>query len=349
MSSPPQPSTLDLYTTLIHHLQPTSPSILEIDILPSSLSSSNQILHSPSPPSLALSKTLLVTLFLHARSVFFKLETKSQAQSLHTSDEYNDNDARLQSTTVLLLFDPNHVTAANFRKRHTLNLSRDDNTHLPNNLSASNPENETQQQAIRSELCFLTSLVTSPLHKHAKSSTLWAQRLWLWKNYGKSIREMNRGEEAPTDVRICAEVWKDELDVVMKAGERHPRNYYAWDYARQLMCILRPLLDGCKDASTANKKLHTVLLESLGKVHAWCLMHPRDISGWAFLSFLLERVRDEICIGEGVDSDKERMEREISRVMSETKEWVWKYEWRGESVEWFLKTAGRADAAEAVE
>ncbi len=51
------------------------------------------------------------------------------------------------------------------------------------------------------------------------------------------------------------------------------------------------------------------------------------MSGWAFLAFLLGRV-------DGVG------EKERGRVVQDTRAFVRKYKWRGESVEWFLKVIG---------
>lgn len=115
--------------------------------------------------------------------------------------------------------------------------------------------------------------------------------------------------------------WDEELEVVMKAGERHPRNYYAWAYARDLL------------REWAGEGLARGVV---GRVHRWCLQHPRDVSGWAFLEFLLREVGGE---GEGRMGGGE----EVRRVVWETKEFVRKYEWRGESIEWFLKSVQRLE------
>lgn len=58
-------------------------------------------------------------------------------------------------------------------------------------------------------------------------------------------------------------------------------------------------------------------------------MHPRDVSGWGFLVFLM-------ASEETVDGDSDG-----GRIVRETTEWVRKYEWEGESVEWFLKAVGQ--------
>ncbi len=41
-------------------------------------------------------------------------------------------------------------------------------------------------------------------------------------------------------------------------------------------------------------------------------------------------------VGKGMGGGDEARQ-EVQRVVRETREWVRKYEWKGESVEWFLK------------
>ena len=63
-------------------------------------------------------------------------------------------------------------------------------------------------------------------------------------------------------------------------------------------------------------------------------MHPRDISGWAFLVFWLGKMREQVL---QLRSREGEVEGEVGRVVAETREWLRKYAWNGESVEWFLK------------
>lgn len=111
----------------------------------------------------------------------------------------------------------------------------------------------------------------------------------------------------------------------MKAGERHPRNYYAWLYARNLLRELAAL--SCRGEGDVEKRgsRGNLAIAYLAEMHGWCLKHPRDISGWTFLKFLLDQVRNE---------------QEVRKASWETKEFVKKYGWRGESIEWFLKSLG---------
>lgn len=182
-------------------------------------------------------------------------------------------------------------------------------------------------EAVQKELCFVASLVTSPLIRHAKSSTLWAHRLWIIKTFLERIIAP-KGIDKESQGKRLVRFWEEELVVVMKAGERHPRNYYAWNYARQLYSII------LGRSETAGVQL---MNKSLVKMKKWCLEHPRDISGWAFLAFLLERTEKGGVSGGDADLvDKDKR----GRVVQETKAFVRMFEWRGESVGWFLKTMG---------
>lgn len=187
---------------------------------------------------------------------------------------------------------------------------------------------------MRRELEFLEGFLTSPLTKHAKSSTLWAQRLWIVQNFFRSAVQKRASDGAIRTVdmrRGIRAFWDGELVKVMKAGERHPRNYYAWQYARQLFSIIRSERPDCVKGRHWHEEL---LRKSMGLVHGWCLIHPRDISGWAFLVFLLEQLRSE---GRDEGDQGQRLEDEIGRFAYATKEFARKYEWKGESIEWFLK------------
>lgn len=144
----------------------------------------------------------------------------------------------------------------------------------------------------------------------------------------KGVQELDRGH-------VVRGFWDGELAVVMKAGERHPRNYYAWQYARQLFFYL------CSEHAGQGDWCRKVLLrDSIGLMRRWCLMHPRDVSGWAFLVFLLEQRLNQGCDeGDGRNGSKDG----IGVSASETREFVRKYEWNGESIEWFLKAMRTLD------
>ena len=324
MPSPPLPSHDDAYSQLIAALHPSPPAVLEIEILPSSFPP--QILHESS--AVGVPKSLLAPLYLQARQTFSDHVSSRDSESHH---------AALQATRITLLFDPNHLTAANFRKRHIQRLYGDRTGNDYDDRDAGN-----LAEAVHDELKFLESLVTSPLSKHAKSSTIWAQRLWIVRNFFR----LAMGEHA-TDEAIQLNMrhrvrgfWDEELAIVMKAGERHARNYHAWQYARELFWLVHERRPELVEGALWDWKF---LGQSSGLVHGWCLMHPRDISGWAFLVFSLKQLRIEGCDG---GDNRKKVEDEIEAFASETKEFVKKYDWKGESIEWFLKMMKRLDIDE---
>lgn len=417
----PHPPTSPVYTNLINLLHPAlpHPQILELDILPSSYPST---LYS-SPPSLAVPKPLLASLFVIARAELFSYITSQKGVYAAAKDDgraqgsgdgglptdeisdgcvdSNDScyEAALSATRVLLLWDPNHVTAANFRKKHLLSRSRFlafRSSSSQSTTSALTPA-EVFLSLLRSELSFLTSLVTSPLPKAPKASTLWAHRLWLLRSFHADVlvlfqRDLfeGRGREADSpsteakkgansipddtatsekkkkilqieakplssDTSTLQELYTAELGIVMLAADRHPRNYYAWNYARALLTLL---INRNPKTQTPTSTLTLALaLSVLPSIHAWCMTHPRDISGWTFLFFLIQKLvrpREFLPFGaepespgattmvkEDADADGDDMrrtaKREMDRILRATEEAKEKFGWRGESVRWFLE------------
>lgn len=182
------------------------------------------------------------------------------------------------ATFILLLMDPEHLTAANIRKRV---------------LSAGG---NATQIALKKEQRFVDALLTARLHRHTKSPTLWSHRRWLvatcW------------ALGMPWDVR------QDIQNVVMVAGQRHPRNYVAWQHARFLLN---------RDPSLAA----TIAADAKD----FCLRNHSDISGWAFLSDCIARIQDEevrlsVC----------------SSILQETLAMTESFRWTNESVWVFLRT-----------
>lgn len=160
-----------------------------------------------------------------------------------------DNSAELlRATAVLLLTDPEHLTAANTRKRIILRDAKD---------------NKDVKCTLDREKWFVDSLLTSRLHRHTKSPILWSHRRWLLTQFQKHGLHVN----VPSEIRT----------VISVSGERHPKNYYAWDHARWLV---RTFLDGQADELAR-------LQEMVADVKDWCLKHHNDISGWTFLHFVL--------------------------------------------------------------
>lgn len=380
----PPPAAPEVYGDFVSLISATPSQTLELDILPSSYPPE---IHS-APPSVALPKPLLASLFLTARQIFLaylSLQRKVcdqdegketyQAPSEATSSNPPSYSAALDSTLVILLWDPNHLTAANFRKKHLLSL------RISSSTSAK--INSVLLEALAAELHYLTSLLTSPLPKHTKSSTLWSHRLFLLRTFGAEIVHIHYLSGTPTNTTrpppvspsvqrptyqlhsSTATLWNHELSIILAAGERHPRNYYAWNYARQLLDTLAshddafPETENRAPATLETETRKYLVEDSVAAVQKWCFAHPRDISGWAFLVFLLrEMCHDETpgppaviasataAMGNGSHKGAGRAEMATAkedaaqRVVAGTKEFVRKFGWKGASVEWFLKAMG---------
>ena len=234
------------YTTLVDIFHHHEDSVIEIEVLPPAIQPPDGIILQEGL-NLGIPKKILALAFLEARKRLFDNATNKSI-----------SDATLQATKVILLFDPEHITAANLRKRRLLTLKED----------ASEYRTTTYQTVLRQELCFLNSILTSPLHRQSKSPTLWYHRLWTV----KLIMDVELKSGSKEQRRAF---WQGEIDAVCKSGEQHPKNYYAWQYLRKLL----PMID---DTYMTDKYAH--------HVKEWCFKHPSDISGWSFLLFLLPQV-----------------------------------------------------------
>jgi hypothetical protein len=267
--------------------------------------------------AVGIPKLRLVQAFFVARKIIMD-DDASRPQAL-SSDDIG------AATAVMLLMDPEHLTAANARKRRLL---RDllDGARLPDRDRARHADG-----VVRREICFVDSLLTSPLHRHTKSPVLWSHRRWLVEEQGRRGIPLS-----------CTDVREALSRVVMRAGERHPRNYYAWCHARWLVRqAMRPSPPRQSRAGPDNGAVITatttttttmddaqVFGDMARHVRDWCFKNSGDISGWCFLLFVLG-----ICAGH--DSDLPR------RVRQEVSELAERMQWGNESVVWFLDMAAR--------
>jgi hypothetical protein len=188
--------------------------------------------------AVGISKLGLVQAFMVARQ---QLRDHLDGTRLRADDEV------FAATAVILLFDPEYLTAANARKRL---------------IQAEASNGGDIKPRLEKEQRLLDSLLTSRLHRHTKSPTLWSHRRWL--------------TAMLTSLDLPVDVLGGIRDVVSVAGERHPRNYYAWCHARFLIGL---------DVSLNRPGI-------LAAVQAWCFQHHTDISGWSFLYFLLSTESD---------------------------------------------------------
>ncbi|OCL01423.1 hypothetical protein AOQ84DRAFT_9328 [Glonium stellatum] len=237
--------------------------VVEIEILPSALVSDDTLLLQDGI-NIGITKKVLAQAYLKARTVFFLQDGSSPSEAL-----------AFEATRIMLLFDSEHLTAANFRKRRLVSVQNEATGASANSLVA----------AAQQELQFLNSILTSPLHRQSKSPTLWHHRYWLFSNI------LLNGTPSSSFNVLNVSAIKAEFDAVFKAGEQHPKNYYAWQYARRLIDILVSALRKPKDQSSQVQiDIQAIINASSMRVKDWCLRHPSDTSGWSFLLFMLRYV-----------------------------------------------------------
>jgi protein prenyltransferase alpha subunit repeat containing protein 1 len=230
--------------------------------------------------NIGVPKLKLVQAFIVARQTLFKYFRNCP----------KDQEAQLQNATaVILLMDPEHLTAANSRKRLIQKYHKVPKLEF--------------EKILKTELLFVDSYLTSPLHRHTKSPTLWGHRRWLYE-MGKSI-----GSEF--------DVLQDLKSVVLIAAERHPKNYYAWSHLRWLT----------QNFGTAEVSDHPKILAI---VKDWCLRHPADTSGFSFLLFIL--------FAPGSSDDSPGRIEACSSVCREVLRLTVSFKWIHESVWVFLRT-----------
>ncbi|OAR02869.1 hypothetical protein LLEC1_01765 [Akanthomyces lecanii] len=241
--------------------------------------------------AVAIPKLNILRAFLPAYKIF-----KEHIDGQHVAPK-----ELLRATSVILLLDPEHMTAANARKRYIRHV----NEQNPEELDA----------ALEAELYFTDSLLTSRLHRHTKSPTLWGHRQWLL--------EMCIDKQRPVDSLLTA------LErLIFVSAERHPRNYYAWCHARYLLGLAsrrstrRIAADGDEQGQQQQTTIN--LDEVVQTVKKWCFRHPDDISGWSFLMVLVEQQHPEAATT-------------APALFSETLHLAEAFSWRGESVWYFLR------------
>ncbi|KAI1107348.1 hypothetical protein F4804DRAFT_196860 [Jackrogersella minutella] len=170
--------------------------LLEIEFLGKSHTLEQSVNYLRDGPAVAIPKLRLVQAFFVARQ---KLQAYDGSNPMSRSDV-------LAATAVILLMDPEHLKAANMRKRL---------------FAAAVKAGKLDESKLRREKQFVDSLLTSRLYRHTKSPTLWSHRRWLLRLF--------MAHDVPIDIQ------SDIKNVIMVAGIRHPRNYTAWHHARFLL------------------------------------------------------------------------------------------------------------------
>ncbi|KAF2840547.1 hypothetical protein M501DRAFT_1001516, partial [Patellaria atrata CBS 101060] len=183
-------------------------------------------------------------------------------------------------------------------------------------------EDETLAKAIQRELCFVDSILNSPLHRQTKSPTLWHHRYWvLWKFY-PSVSQSSGMTADRTLEDHCNSFLRRDLLVITAASERHPKNYYAWLHGRKLVHLISSIVQG---SDSQKLTLENLLSMTCHATYSWCLQHPSDISGWSFLEFLISHPYCDSAI--------------YSQIVTDTLQWALNLNWRQEAVWSFVRTA----------
>lgn len=285
-----------VYTDIVKALCRETDSLLDIEFLAKShpLPEGYNILVDGN--SIGISKVKLVHAFVVARKIFFK----------YVRDCPEDKSVELKNATaVMLLLDPEHLTAANARKRLIQKYQHDLKVDI--------------RPLLKKELRFVDSYLTSRLHRHTKSPTLWGHRRWIL-GVCKSI-------EMEYDLH------RDLESVVLVAAERHPRNYYGWSHLRWLVQTFT-----CSSVQKTTSDLSKLVFV----VKDWCLRHPADTSGFSFLLFCLSMP--------GLSGDLSGTPLRSS-ICSEVLRLAVSFKWTHESVWVFLRTlvaSGKVFEAEKV-
>ncbi|KAJ5683250.1 hypothetical protein N7462_006415 [Penicillium macrosclerotiorum] len=286
--------------------------ILEIEIIPSSLGSS----FLQDGCFIGITKKALVRAFTVARHLFTKrllpMTDDDLRASLEKKEDKSDLASDLVVTEIMLLFDCEHLTACNWRKRRLLAAAAQCLNHTDPTLA--------KAQLFDAELTLLRSYQCSPLHRHTKSPTLWSHRLWVLDQWLQA---------EPRSAAALFSLERAELDIVLRAAERHPKNYYAFTYMRGLQTMLENRPDGKSHPNWAAEWTTRLLNPVLN----WCLANPRDISGWAFGLYLLQRVPEPALRADAV-----------SRVLQFARD----VGWDGESLWTFVDLAVRQFDLESV-
>lgn len=237
--------------------------VLEFEIIPPSLG----FPFMQDGSSVGITKKFLVQAYTVARHLFVQrlmpMSEDDLRASLQESKAESNGVSDVVVTEIMLLFDCENLTACNWRKRRLLAIG----THCSD-----------AADQIQMELTLMKSFQCSPLHRHTKSPTLWSHRLWV-------LKQLFQHREWTAEALLQLE--REELDIVLRAAELHPKNYYAFSYMRQLHALLAGLGPGEADQDSWAVQLAQPLVDP---VLDWCLANPRDISGWIFAQYLLYNV-----------------------------------------------------------
>jgi protein prenyltransferase alpha subunit repeat containing protein 1 len=287
-----------VYDDLVRALFPaTASELMEIEILGTShaLPAGCNVLVDGN--SIAFPKTTVVQGFIVARQILFQCLPKLPEKQQEIRN----------AAAIVLLMDPEHITAANARKR-VIQLYRE------------RPAEELKAE-LASELWWVNSLLTARLHRHTKSPTLWSHRRWVL--------------EVCQSAGMLYDINRDLTNVILVAGERHARNYYAWLHLRWV--ALNLLLKIPNSGETNVDSFDGPKL--LATIKTWCLRHPDDTAGFSFLMFCLLEHPEGFAGGtSSMDASSSMCKSVLDLAVS--------FKWTNESVWVFLRTIVASGVAE---
>ncbi|KAK7522264.1 uncharacterized protein IWZ02DRAFT_371896 [Phyllosticta citriasiana] len=300
---------LRAYEALVNVFHKYEFRTIQIEILPPAISppEGSLLLEDEEEGSVGIPKAILLNAFLAARKVFFETRHALTGPSAQQA---------MDATCVVLLFDPEHLTAANYRKRYLLAAQREG---IERDLTI----------LVRRDLIFLFTLFSSPLFRHTKSPTLWSHCLWIARNHwdievdwaqsvaGDAHDGGSSDDEKSPSHWLIVQHWEKVKD----ATTSHPKNYHAWHFMRRFVQLLSERLGDRPECGYENE-----FVRLLQESHHWCLRNPSDTSGWAFLSFMFCR------------QEARGHEDLISGVMKNILELVYNFRWRHESIWTFIRT-----------
>lgn len=238
-----------VYTDIVAALSQSTSELLEIEFLGKShpLPAGTNVLVDGN--SIAIPKSKLVQAFVLARHLLF--------ENLDDFQNARDQDIR-NATAVILLMDPEHLTAANTRKRLIKKCQETRSSDL--------------EKQLKREMLWVNSMLTSRSHRITKSPTLWAHRRWVL--------------EVCQSIKMPYNIHEDLCSVILTSAERHPRNYYAWLHVRWLLQSSLRGRNDTKQPGMDNDQFLSTILE-------WCLRNPGDTAGFSFLLFCLSHLSEE--------------------------------------------------------
>ncbi|EMD33115.1 hypothetical protein CERSUDRAFT_98721 [Gelatoporia subvermispora B] len=168
------------------------------------------------------------------------------------------------STAIILLANPAHQTAINARKRLV----------------------ESSVLDPRDELGYITALLA--VRSCAKQTIIWTYRRWLLLRVHGSYPSSRSStgfqkEDSLLGLTMPVESWRHEFNVISRACETYPRNYFAWSHRH--LCIEALCALSLEQPDKTKDNLY-ILTEEFTFVKRWVELHVSDYSAMQYLCIL---------------------------------------------------------------